>query len=370
MTTVPVSPFRNVAVVGAGAVGAYVGGRLSSSVPVTLVDAWREHVAAIQADGLTIDDARGAAVCRPRAVHVGEIASAVPPPFDLALICVKSYDTAAAVRLIAPHLRETGLFVTLQNGMNEDAIAELVGADRVLGVVVSGISVNLTSPAHVLRSVARTQAGKPVFLVGALTDGMTKPAAAVADMFGSVDASDVTADLRRERWQKLSANCVINGPCALLDTSTPQLMRESSVHPFLAALALETVEVSAGLGSGLGTVFGFSATRLRAVIEGDHSARTDFAGKMAYLSSQLTGSSVPSTAQDLRRGRRTEVDSLNGYVVAKAALGTRSVPANQFVVKGIRMIEDGQLAAGDPHLWHVMANWPKPDCMSKASHGC
>jgi 2-dehydropantoate 2-reductase len=369
MTTAPVSPFGNVAVVGAGGVGAYVGGWLSRTLSVTLVDGWREHVEVIQADGLTIDDARGRTVFRPRAVHISEIASAESAPFDIALICVKSYDTVDAVELIAPYLRDTGLFVTLQNGMNEDTIAEVVGAGRVLGAVVTGISVSLDAPGHVLRSVARKDADKPVFLVGGITSAGTQQAAAVADLFGGVDAAAVTLDLRLERWQKLSANCVINGPCALLGATTPQLMRETAVHPFLAALALETVEVGTGLGYGVNAVFGFSAPRLRAVIEGEQSERTDFANKMAHLSAQLTDSSVPSTAQDIRRGRRTEIDSLNGYVVAKANLTGCSLPANQFVVDGIRMIEDGSLAPGARSLWQAMANWPKPGYAGEAQRG-
>jgi 2-dehydropantoate 2-reductase len=344
-------------------VGAYVGGWLSSQLPVTLVDGWREHVTAIEGNGLTIDDARGRSVLRPRALHYGELDAALrgtldESPFDLALICVKAYDTARAVELISPFLRPAGLLVTLQNGMNEDTLAGIVGAARVLGAVVTGISVNLTSPGHVLRSVAGNGSAKPVFLVGGISGGLSEEAAAVAGLLGRVDTAAVTADLRGERWLKLSANCVVNGPCALLGMSTPELMRETAVHPFLAALALETIEVGAGLGFPAGTVFGLPAAKLRAVASGDPAATADFATTMAYLSARLTDSSLPSTAQDLRRGRRTEIDYLNGYVAAKAALAGRAAPANEFVVRGVRMIEDGRLAAGEPGLWRALASWP------------
>ena len=90
-------------------------------------------------------------------LHLYEVAAA-RPTFDIAIIAVKSYDTEWSVRFIEPHLTDTGFFVSAQNSINDEAIAALVGWNRIIGCVVT-LGAELSEPGHALRSLELDMAG-------------------------------------------------------------------------------------------------------------------------------------------------------------------------------------------------------------------
>jgi 2-dehydropantoate 2-reductase len=347
---------RRIAVLGGGGVGSYVGGYLSTIADVTIVDGWAEHVREIQTHGLEIEDANGCRILHPAALNLHDVGKLLRDPPDLALVCVKSYDTAWAVELIRPYISATGYFVTLQNGINEEEIAQRVGWGRILGTVVSGIGVNTTSPGRVVRSVSRP-AQQPVFRVGEMNGLATTRALAVAKLLGAVDLTIVTNNLWCERWEKLATNCMLNAPCALLDIGTISLISDRHFHPFLAAVGGETLDVAAALGFGIESVLGFSRSTLGAVLQGDSEANLQFQRKLAAMAANATDSSLPSTAQDVKKGRRTEIDALNGYVCLKGQQAGVPTPANDFITSAIRDVDRGRASAGEGQFWSALVEW-------------
>src|SRR5919204_6624946 len=144
---------KRIAVVGAGALGGYVGGSLAHlGHDVTLIDPWPEHVETIRARGLELDgmtpDERFV-VRNAKTLHVTEVQSLAKSPVDVAMVAMKSYDTAWATALIAPYLSPQGFVVSLQNCMNEETIASIVGWGRTLGVIASLISVDMYEAGHI-----------------------------------------------------------------------------------------------------------------------------------------------------------------------------------------------------------------------------
>ena len=149
-----------IAVIGAGAVGAYVGGGLAAAGhDVVLIDPWPAHVEAMRASGLhlsgmTPQETRTVQV---RAMHVTEVQSlAKQPGIDYGIIATKSYDTEWAAAMMLQYLSPTGTLVSLQNCVNEERIAAIAGWGRVMGVVVTGgVAVDLYEPGHIRRNMAK-----------------------------------------------------------------------------------------------------------------------------------------------------------------------------------------------------------------------
>src|SRR5262249_37753968 len=150
---------ERIAVVGAGAIGGYTGGHLPhNGFDVTLIDPWPEHIEPIRRDGLALEGMTPEEfVCaRPRTMHVGEAqALAREKPIDIALVAVKSYDTEWATRLIAQYLASDGYVVSLQNCMNEERIAGIVGPDKTVGVIPALLGAELYAPGKVRRTGAK-----------------------------------------------------------------------------------------------------------------------------------------------------------------------------------------------------------------------
>jgi 2-dehydropantoate 2-reductase len=199
-----------IVILGAGAVGSYVGGMLSlSGEDVVLLDPWPANVEAIHRDGLVIEAPEGESTARPRAMHLNEAHDLRRAATGLAFLCVKLYDTAWAATLLA-EVAPKAPVVTMQNGLVEETVARLVGWRRTLGAIGGTLDVALVAPGRVRRSRRRgTKA--PVFKVGELGGRVSPRAQAIAALLQKVDTAAVTTQLWDDRWEKLCANTITSG---------------------------------------------------------------------------------------------------------------------------------------------------------------
>ena len=143
-----------IAIVGAGALGGYVGGYLTrDGHDVTLIDMWPENVEAMRGPGLELTGLTKPEnfTVRTNAIHLTELqAVSKTRPFDIAFVAVKSYDTEWATSMIAQYLSPAGFVVSLQNSINEDRIARVVGWGKTVGCIASRIAVELHEPGKIL----------------------------------------------------------------------------------------------------------------------------------------------------------------------------------------------------------------------------
>src|SRR5690349_14317257 len=149
---------KRIAFVGAGAVGGYVGGHLAQfGEDVTLIDPWPEHIEAIRGRGLELDGMTAEerfAVKSAKTMHLTEVQGlSKQRPIDIAFVSVKSYDTEWATMLIRPYLAPDGYVVSLQNCINEERIAAIVGWGRTVGMIAARLAVDLYEPGHIRRTV-------------------------------------------------------------------------------------------------------------------------------------------------------------------------------------------------------------------------
>lgn len=336
-----------IAFVGAGAMGSYIGGRIAQSGrEVVLVDPWKEHVEAIKRDGLYLFGTEGTSSIRLPALHVDEAEQLAARPIDVGFIAVKSYDTEWAARLAGRYLAREGFVVSLQNGINEQGIAEIVGADKTLGCIASTMGVELRGPGRVERTYRRGGEAYTVFRVGELDGRLTPRVERVVGLLQLVDSAVGITDLWGERWAKLTANSMHNGLAAISGLGHMGIYGQPEPRWLAIRLGAEAVRVGRALGLQLHPVRGIPADDLEAAGFGDATALERVERVIESSMTRLTEELRPSTAQDMAKGRRTDIDYINGAVCRKAAEVGVPVPCQRAIVDLVKRMERGELSPG------------------------
>jgi 2-dehydropantoate 2-reductase len=346
-----------VAIIGAGAVGGYVGAYLTDAgVDVVLVDPWPEHVEAMRSQGLEIsgasDDER--LVASVNAIHLTELQAVGPAhPIDIAFIAVKSYDTDWATMLVRQYLSPAGYCVSLQNCVNEDRIAAIVGWGRTVGCVVSGsIGVELSAPARIRRGYSLNP-GIASFYVGEPHGRVTRRLEELGELMRAVGPTEVTANLWGERWSKLCLNAMRNAVSAATGLTGMERDSDDEVRRVSIELGAEAVKVGRALGYSFDEVGRFDADDLALVADGDQAALARVQQTYAADARALvrTAYQLPSMAQDIAKGRRTEIESMNGFIASRGKEIGVPAPVNQGVTDLVVRIERGQLKSSRQALF-------------------
>jgi 2-dehydropantoate 2-reductase len=349
---------KRIAMVGAGAIGGYVGGHLArSGHDVTLIDPWPDHIEAIRHNGLEITgitEAEGFVVQVPT-LHVTEVQSlSKQKPVDIAFVSVKSYDTEWATLLIAPYLAPDGFVVSLQNCINEPRIAALVGWDKTVGCIAALLSAELHAPGRIRRPAARGGGSDPhsVFRVGEVHGRITRRLTELVEMIATVDTVGATVNLWGERWSKLCVNGMRNGVSAATGLGGVARDRNDALRRFSIELGGEAVRVGQALGYALEDIGNLDPERLARAAEGDRAAFAEIDALVAG-GSNIRGRSElqrPSMAQDMAKGRRTEIDFINGLIVERAHAVGRAAPANARLTEMVKRVERGEIPARPENL--------------------
>jgi 2-dehydropantoate 2-reductase len=298
---------------GAGAVGCFFGGMLArAGADVTLI-ARGPHLEALARNGLFLDS-----------IHfqqrVPVRASAEPAAVrgaELVLFSVKTIDTETAAKSIAPHLSPGALILSLQNGVDNVArISTAAGLSALASVVY--VAASLPEPGRV------RHAGRGDLVIG---DSPAQQAAAIRDTFEPAGVPCRLSDnLDGELWQKLTLNCCGNAVSALTRSGYGPAVRNPPVREVMQTALDEARAVARAAG-------------VRLPDDGPENS----ANAMNLLENY--GSATSSTEQDIARGRRTEMDSLNGYVARRGSeLGVQT-PVNRTLYALVKLLEEKSLGA-------------------------
>jgi 2-dehydropantoate 2-reductase len=350
----------HIAIIGAGAVGSLVGGRLAEAgVDVTLVDGWPEHVQAMQRQGMVFEDYDGTRRIPVRALHVGDAQALHARPADIAFVCVKLYDTTWATALAAQYLAPAGYVVTLQNGLIEDVVAATVGWPRTVGCIGGNLHVQLAGPGHLRRARSAghgAAAGGCAFYVGEAHGRITSRVEQLVQLLGQVDGAAATTNLWGLRWSKLVANCMTSALCGVAATNLRNMMADARAQRWMRHLAAEAIVTGRALGFEVEEVFGIGPDAWVAAAASDAQALrlTDEVFRKRHA--MVTESAISGTAQDLAKGRRTEVEYMNGYVAARAAQAGLQAPHHAALAQMTRRIEAGTARPSDANLGVVPLN--------------
>ena len=306
--------FRRVAVVGAGAVGSFYGAMLARAGHAVVLIGRPAHVEAIRRDGLKLEMG-GRTETVALDAH-SEIVAARDA--DLVLVSVKSSDTDAVSRALAPLLERAAVVVSLQNGVeNADAIARHVDATVVPAVVY--VATAMPAPGVVRHH------GRGDLVVGARTRAAAGDAAlgerleALVAFFATAGvAVTISADVVAELWSKLMVNCAYNAISALAQAPYGEMAALAPIRELQRTVVGEVVAVAAASGVEL---------PLAAAIE----AMERIAPAMP---AQLS-----STAQDVARNKPSEIDHLNGFIVRRGREVGVATPVNQALHALVKLVE-------------------------------
>ncbi|NGX98532.1 MAG: 2-dehydropantoate 2-reductase [Candidatus Afipia apatlaquensis] len=292
-----------IAVMGAGAVGCYFGAMLAKAGHEVTLIGRSQHVEAIRQHGLLLEHRDFKDYVR--VVATTDAIGVVDA--DVVLFCVKSADTEAAGRLIAPHLKQDAVVLCLQNGVdNAERLQATINQMAVPAIVY--VAAEMAGPGHVKHH------GRGELIIGA-SPSSANVAATFTQAGVPTAVSDKVAD---ELWLKLITNCAYNALSAVAQLPYGRLFKVDGVTEVVMTVVRECTEVASALDI--------------AVPENIDETVLALAGSMPNQYS--------STAQDLARGKKTEIDYLNGYVVRKGEELSIPTPANRALLVMVKLLEE------------------------------
>src|SRR5271169_1414800 len=352
---------NKIAIVGAGAVGAYAGAHMvQAGEDVTYIDPWPENVEAIRKDGLRVTHIREVEpfTVKPRALHLTEAQQlAKEAPIDIAFVCMKSYDTAWATTMIKQYLAPGGYVVSLQNCMNEETIAGIVGWGKTLGSIASSITVELHAPGEVRRAAGKSGSRHTVFRVGEVHGRITDRAKEVCRLVAYADSAMVTENLWGERWSKLVTNVMGNGLSACTGLISRDMIKNDAIRNFSTRLGSEAIRVGRALGYTFDEVSHMDPETIARAGEGDAAATREIdEHRLAEANRPGGGEHRPSMGQDMVKGRRTEIQFLNGLVAKKGDEIGIATPANVVLTDIVKRVEKGELEPDPKHITDLRLN--------------
>jgi 2-dehydropantoate 2-reductase len=336
---------RNIVIVGAGALGGHVGAYLiRSGQRVTLVDPWPEHVEKMRTDGLTLrgQTAPENFTVKADAWHITELQQANKgEPYDIAFVAMKSYDTLWATEMIKPYLAPDAYVVSLQNSINEERIASVVGWGKTVGCIAATIAVELVSPGLIQRNVALGGEKRLIFRVGEPHGRITPRTTEIAGMLSVCDSAEPTENLWGERWSKLVVNAMRNPVSAATGRGGNGNDRDPVTRKLAIRIAAEAIDVGLAHGYSLEEVYKMDPMKVKAAGAGDRGAMEYCEGVLLENTKFRNDDQRPSMGQDILKGRRTEIDYINGLVVEKAEELGIATPANRGIIEAVKKVERG-----------------------------
>ena len=307
--TADISLPLHVAVLGAGAMGSFVGGGLAAGgARVTLLDIDANHVSAVAAKGLRVTTEDRDQVLPVSAMRPDDLREAP----DLVVVLTKQPHTRAALSALT-HVLGGCWVLTLQNGLgNQEILEELVPRERIL-LGVTTYPADLVGPAH----VASHGEGEIRLMTA---DGVDRPIAAriAATLTAGGQKTLVDPALRVAIWSKVAFNCAMNGICAVTGARVGQLGAQPQARALALDIADEVVAVARAANVAV------DGAKVRATVE--HAMDTHLTHR-------------PSTLQDMLAGRPTEIASMNGAVMAVAANLGLPVPRTAALYAMVRLAE-------------------------------
>ena len=337
---------KKIAVLGTGANGSCAAADLTrNGFDVVLIDQWPAHVEAMRASGLRIETPEETVeVGDLRAFHLCDVAT-FSDKFDLVMLMTKAYDARWMAELIKPYLAEDGLLVGAQNSMTAEDLAGIVGRERTLGCVVE-LSSNLFTPGVVTRN---TPPERTWFAVGALDASMTHRVPEVVEVFEHIGMVSVSDDIISAKWMKLIVNSMTMAIRSIMGMTSGQIAQIPGVRELILRTGEEALAAGQAAGYRIVPIFGLSSEE----VEGSNRLLETLIDK---LRSDVRVESKNAMFQDILKGRRTEIDMLNGLVCDLGRRHGVPTPVNEVLIDITRKVAAGELRQEAENFDRVLAS--------------
>jgi 2-dehydropantoate 2-reductase len=320
----------NLTIVGAGAIGGLVGGHLArAGHSILLVDRERDHIEAIQHDGLEIAGASPFTV---------RVAACLPHetrgPIGTLILAVKTLHTREALAPFVPLLDKDGVVVSMQNGLEESKIAAMVGVDRTIGAF-------LTFGGYYDRPGRIVYSGPASLRVGEIDGRITPRARRLAQVLSDFHPCEATDNIQGFLWGKLILGTIYFAT-ATVDADVVDILAQVGARRALSAVATEACNVAEALEIKVEPVDGFDPRAVRLGPPGDtRAADAAWAAQIAYWKRGLARRT--GVWRDLAvRHRKTEAEFILGALIDAADRAGRPVPRVRALARIIHDLEGGR----------------------------
>ena len=298
-----------IAILGAGAIGSLFGALLWESGEDIVLIGRKKHVEAIRSRGLKISGISGERIVKPKAVTTTQEVGKV----DLIIISVKSYDTEQAAKDALNMVHPDTVVLTIQNGLgNIEKLSEIIGEKHVIGGVTMQGS-TFIKPGEIYH------AGKGPTIIGELNGEITDRVKRIAETFNKAKIeTKITRNIRGVLWDKIIINAGINALTAITRMKNGELLKVSEIKKTMIEAVKEAVNVA-------------KALNIKLEVE-DHV-------KKVIEVVEATANNKSSMLQDIERGKKTEIDFINGAIVKLGKKLGIKPPVNEILTALVKGIE-------------------------------
>ena len=320
------------AIYGAGSLGTILGAYLTKSgFPIELVNRNVKHVGALQKNGAHITGT----------VNFMTPVNAILPdqmkgPYDIIFLMTKQLHNPEVVTMLKPMLADDGVIVTLQNGIPEPGIAEIVGEDRTIGCTVEW-GATMTEPGVCeLTSDPDSLSFHMGGMKGISEDSLNK----VKGVLENMCPVDIEDNLLGARWSKLLINATYSGLGTVIGGTFGNVAGWKPARKVAVRCMKECIDVARAGGVEFAPVQGKDITKL---FDYNNKAKQKFAEILVPIAMKKHFGIVPSMLQDLQKGKPCEVDAINGVVCEWGKKYGVPTPVNDRIVEIIKKEQDGEL---------------------------
>jgi 2-dehydropantoate 2-reductase len=315
-----------IAVIGAGAIGSVVGGLLSKAEEDVTLIGRKPHVDAMNRNGLVLEGESGRIMIK---VKAAENLDFKP---DLALLTVKAQDVESSVRKVQPLLSTTQL-VTMQNGVqSDDQVARLLGKENIISSVVT-FNGQFLEPGKALYSIPFS---KTALLIGEPFGNKGNRLQTLSALLNKAIGTDISEDIRAAHWTKLIWNLQTAVP-AVTGLSYQDSYQYPKVRELTINLLKEGLKVIKAAGIKTVDVPGLPMEPIETMAREPLPIASTLLKKIAESLGKIPV--LGSTLQSIKRGKRTEVDYLNGEIVNLGKKRDIPTPVNSLIVELVHQVE-------------------------------
>ncbi len=323
---------NRIAVLGTGANGASIAADLTKAGhDVVLIDQWPEHVEAMRKNGVRIEMPDDTLELPVRAFHLCDVAT-FDEKFDVVLLVIKAYDTRWACHLIEPYLNDDGLLAGVQNGMTVDAIAEIVGPERTMGCVIE-ITSQMFDPGVVRR---QSPPDRSWFAVGSIDKATTGREAEIQALLSHSGTAEIVTDIRSTKWMKLISNCTTLATSAIFGVPMLEAANTPGMREWMLRSGAEALVAGQESGFRIEPIFGLGEDDVR------NTNRLVELLLDKMNSTFVLPDTITTILQDHLKDRKSEVEDINGWVVAEQEKRGATAPVNAAIVEISKRIKRGE----------------------------
>lgn len=323
---------NEVVIWGAGAIGGTIGAELArKGEDVLLVDVVKKHVEQVRQEGLFIEKDREAFTVK----MMASLPEEVKPPVRVVLLSVKSHHTGDAMAVIKTLLGKEGIVVSLQNGLNEERIAEQVGGERTLGALVN-FSADYIAPGHLLYG------GEGSLILGELDGRITERLRRLKDLLEKAMPTGMTDNLWGYKWSKVCYGALLIATALVDEPVADIVLRSQSIQKTLVGLVCESLEVARAYNVRIEAFDEFLPDAFWKARQGDRASMEHAMEVIAHHYRTQTKGKTGIWRDMAVKRRKTEVEPLLGTVVRKGEDKGFPCPLSRKLVRLVHEVEDGR----------------------------